>query len=72
MTKSSIPQIKVVNAETGEEIICDANADELAQIEIDKAAHTAAIAAKAKAQTDKAALLSRLGLTEDELKTILG
>lgn len=30
------------------------------------------IAAKAKADSDKAALLARLGLTEDELKTILG
>jgi hypothetical protein len=29
-------------------------------------------AAKAKAEADKAALLARLGLTEDELKTILG
>jgi hypothetical protein len=29
-------------------------------------------AAKAKADADKAALLARLGLTEDELKTILG
>jgi hypothetical protein len=30
------------------------------------------IEAKAKAEADKAALLARLGLTEDELKTILG
>jgi hypothetical protein len=29
-------------------------------------------AAKAKAEADKAALLARLGLTEDELKIILG
>ena len=35
--------------------------DELAQLE-----------AKAKADADKAAVLARLGLTEDELKTILG
>jgi len=28
--------------------------------------------AKAKAEADKAAILARLGLTEDELKTILG
>ena len=35
--------------------------EELAQLE-----------AKAKAEADKAALLARLGLTEDELKTILG
>jgi len=37
-------------------------------LEIEKAAAQA----KAKAEADKAALLARLGLTEDELKTILG
>ena len=72
MAKTSIPQIKIFNAETGEEIIRDANAEELAQIETDKAAQAIAAQAKAKAETDKAALLARLGLTEDELKTILG
>lgn len=35
------------------------------------AAHVA-VDPKAKAEADKAALLARLGLTEDELKTILG
>lgn len=72
MAKTSIPQIKIVNAETGEEIIRDMNADELAQLEADKAAQAMAAAAKAKAEAEKAALLARLGLTEDELKTILG
>lgn len=72
MAKTSIPQVKIVNAETGEEIIRNANTEELAQIEKDKAAQLAAAAAKAKAEADKAALLARLGLTEDELKTILG
>jgi hypothetical protein len=39
-----------------------------------KAAINAHVAfdAKAKSEADKAALLARLGLTEDELKTILG
>jgi hypothetical protein len=72
MTKTITPQIKEINCETGEEIIRDANAEELAQIEADKAARAVANAAKAKAEADKAALLARLGLTEDELKTILG
>ena len=72
MTKKSIPQVKIVNTETGEEIIRDANAEELAQMEADKAAQAVAAAAKAKAEADKAALLARLGLTDDELKTILG
>jgi hypothetical protein len=72
MVKTSTPQVKIFNVETGEEIIRDANAEELAQMETDKAAHIAATQAKAKAEADKAALLARLGLTEDELKTILG
>ena len=72
MPKTSIPQVKIINAETGEEIIRDMNAEELAQLEIDKANAEAFKEAKAKAEADKAALLARLGLTEDELKTILG
>jgi hypothetical protein len=72
MTKSSTPQITIQNLETGEIIVRDANSDELAQIEADKEARAVANAAKAKAEADKAALLARLGLTEDELKTILG
>ena len=71
MTKSK-PQVKIVNVETGEEIIRDANADEIAQMEID-AANYAAQKAEAKAkETAKAAILDRLGLTADEAKLILG
>jgi hypothetical protein len=72
MPKASTPQVKEINAETGEELIRDMNADELAQLEADKAIGVAAAEAKVKAEADKAALLARLGLTEDELKTILG
>jgi predicted flap endonuclease-1-like 5' DNA nuclease len=71
MTKSK-PQIKEFNCETGEEIIRDANAEELAQMEID-AANAQARKAEAEAKaTAKAAILDRIGLTADELKTILG
>ena len=71
MTKSK-PQVKIVNCETGEEIVRDATADEIAQMEIDTA-NTAARKAEAEAKaTAKAALLDRIGLTADELKTILG
>ena len=71
MPKSK-PQVKIVNAETGEEIIRDANADELAQIEID-ADNAATRKAEADAQTAaKQAILDRIGLTADELQTILG
>jgi hypothetical protein len=72
MAKTSIVQIKVVNVETGEEIIRDANAEELAQMELYKTEAIKQSELKEKAAADKAALLARLGLTEDELKTILG
>jgi hypothetical protein len=72
MTKSNIPQIKIVNCETGEEVIRDANADELAEIAADQLLQDAKQAeAEAKASA-KAAILERIGLTADELKTILG
>jgi hypothetical protein len=65
------PTIKLVNAETGEEIEREMNADELAQLEKDKAntaAETAALETNAMA---KAALLKRLGITADEAKLLL-
>lgn len=71
MTKSK-PQVKIVNCETGEEIIRDANAEEIAQMELD--AFNAA-AAKAEAQTKETArqaIIDRLGLTADEAKILLG
>ena len=67
------PQIKIVNAETGEEIIRDMDADELAQLEIDKATAQAEAAVKAQAATAKAAAeakLAALGLTTDDLKAL--
>ena len=71
-TTSTRPMVKIHNAETNEVIEREMNDAEFAQYEADKAAQAAADAAKAKADADKAALLARLGLTEDELKTILG
>ena len=66
------PQVKIVDAETGEEVIRDANADELAQMEID-AANAAARKAEAEAKAaEKQALLDRLGITADEAKLLLG
>ena len=65
------PQVKIVNAETGEEIIRDANAEELAQMELD-AANAKAKKAEAEAKaTAKAALLAQLGITEEQAKLLL-
>jgi hypothetical protein len=65
------PQVKIVNAQTGEEIIRDMNEAELAQLDIDKAASEAQIQAMEEKASAKAALLSRLGMTEDEAKLLL-
>ena len=72
MAKTTIPQITIHNAETGEVITREMTSDELAQMELDKETHAVYEAAKAEQEAKKAALLARLGLTEDELKTILG
>ena len=72
MTKSIRPMVRIHNTETDEVIDREMNDAEFAQYEADQAAQAIAAQAKAKAEADKAALLARLGLTEDELKTILG
>ena len=66
------PQVKIVNVISGEEIVRDATAAEITQIKIN-ADNAIAVQAEAKAkETSKAAILDRIGLTADELKTILG
>jgi len=72
MPTSNTPQVKIVNVTTGEEIIRDANAKELAQMEID-ATNAAASQAEAEAKaTARQAILDRLGLTADEAALLLG
>jgi predicted flap endonuclease-1-like 5' DNA nuclease len=72
MPKTNTPQIKEVNCTTGEEIIRDATVEEIAEMEINAAnAKTRKAEALAK-ETAKAAILDRIGLTADELQTILG
>lgn len=67
---------KIINVETGEIIERELNAEEIAQQEIDEANIAAAKAivdaeAEAKA-TQRQALLSRLGITEEEARILLG
>jgi len=65
------PQVKIVNCETGEEIVRDATVAEIAQMELDATnAQTRKAEAEAKA-TAKATLLSKLGITEEEAKLLL-
>jgi hypothetical protein len=71
MTKSTKPQIKIFNCETGEEIIRDATAEEIAQMEIDIEASQAKKAAHAEKENQRQTILDRLGLTADEAALLL-
>jgi hypothetical protein len=64
--------ITEINTITGDENVREMNTKELKQLDSDRAMKAKAAKAKEKAEADKAVLLARLGLTEDELKTILG
>jgi hypothetical protein len=68
----TIPSIKIHNAETGEIIEREMNAEELAQLAIDKQIQADA---KAKAEAKEAArqaVLDKLGLSADEVAALLG
>jgi hypothetical protein len=68
----SRPIVIIHNAETGEIVEREMNADELAQWEADKAAAAAQAQAAAEAAAARAALLAKLGITEDEARLLLG
>ena len=72
MAKATRPKIRIHNIETDEVIDREMNDAEFAEYEANKAAQ-AIVEAEAKAkEIAKAAILDRIGLTADELKTILG
>jgi hypothetical protein len=67
------PQIKMVDAETGEETLRDMNATELAQLAKEVLEREASEQAEAEAQAKKAAAeakLEALGLTAGDLKAL--
>jgi hypothetical protein len=72
MTKTTKPIIRIHNIETNEIIDREMTDSEFAQYEADEAANALARAEAETKETAKAAILDRIGLTSDELKTILG
>lgn len=72
MAKTTRPIIRIHNTATDEVIDREMNDDEFAQYEADKADRAAKEAEADAKATAKAAILDRIGLTADELKTILG
>lgn len=67
----SNPIIKIVNAETGEEIEREMTADELKQYEAEQQTYAAKKQAEDAKAADKAALLAKLGITANEAKLLL-
>jgi hypothetical protein len=65
------PNTRIINVETGEFIQREMNDEEFAQYEANQVAVAARIAAEEAKAAEKTAILARLGLTADELKTIL-
>ena len=73
MAKTSTrPMVRIHNIETDEVIDREMNDAELAQWEADQAAQAAANAAAAQKAADRAALLTQLGITEEQAKLLLG
>ena len=66
-----MPTIKIHNVDTNEVIEREMSAEELAQRKADQAAVAAEATAKAEAAATKAALLAKLGITEEEAKLLL-
>ena len=72
MAKLTRPIVRIHNVETDEVIDREMNDAEFAQYQVDQAAQVAVKAEAEAKETAKAAILDRIGLTADELKTILG
>ena len=71
-TTSTRPTVSIHNIKTDEIIVREYNDEEFAKYQADKAAREAAEAELATKEAARQAILDRLGLTADELKTILG
>lgn len=63
--------VKIHNCQTNEITERDMTAEELAQVEKDKALDAARLARQQEIALEKAALLERLGITQDEAKLLL-
>jgi len=72
MSKTKKPMVRIHNTQTNEIIDREMDDDEFAQYQADQAANAIAQAEADAKATAKAAILDRIGLTADELKTILG
>jgi len=67
----TLPKVREHNLETGEVIDREMTSEELQKWQADKAALEAKAAEEISKAAEKAALLTKLGITEDEAKLLL-
>lgn len=67
-----MPTRIVHNAKTGEITEVEMTAEEVAQLEADRAALRLKLEKKAEAEVARQALLDRLGITADEARLLIG
>ena len=72
MPKTTRPMVRIHDIETDEVIDREMNDAEFAQWESDQSAQALADAAAAQKAADRAALLTQLGITEEQAKLLLG
>jgi hypothetical protein len=72
MSTTSRPMVRIHDLSTDEVIDREMNDAEFAQYEADQAASATQAAAEAAKAAEKAALLTRLGITESEAQLLLG
>jgi inosine/xanthosine triphosphate pyrophosphatase family protein len=72
MAKSTRPMVRIHNVEINEIVDREMNDTEFEAWKAEQAAQAIAKADAETKETAKAAILDRIGLTVDELKTILG
>lgn len=69
---TSRPLVRIHNAQTNEVIDREMNDTEFAQYQADQAAQAIADSIAAQKAADRAALLTQLGITEEQAKLLLG
>ena len=67
----TLPKVREHNLETGEVIDREMTSEELQKWQADKAALEAKVAEEISKAAERAALLTKLGITEDEAKLLL-
>lgn len=70
MAKNEILTEKIINAETGEEVILEVSAEEIASREAQEAERKTLLDAKAAAREATIAKLAALGLTPEDLAAL--